>query len=226
MKRVALLLIALFLAGCGTQAPFFAATPEVSQRAAAPQALSTPTEETTQTPTATFTSEPFALQFTPVPSETPLPTLELPTEVRFPPALQIWDGLPTYLAESKPDFYFRLRFDPDVWALTTDNFGFPALGHRAIPSCVISPAAGRGLPLNATVEHDVRRLGPVNYDINTAYVNDVKQFVNYAGGDANIYTAFVVAFTDQADQCLKDAETVLAALTSVPASQATPVPTP
>jgi hypothetical protein len=192
-----------------------------------------PTEESTSTetltpsaPTSTFTPEPFALQLTPLPSETPLPTLELPTLPPNPPALQIWDGLPTYLAESKPGLYFRLRFDPNLWALTTDNFGFPALGHRNIPDCMISPAAGRGLPLNATVEHDIRKLEAVNYQIDTVYLNGVRQFVNYTGGDGNVYTAFEVAFQDQADQCLTDAEAVLGTLKSVLASQATPVSAP
>ncbi len=166
------------------------------------------------------------MQFTPVPTETPLPTLELPTLLPNPPALQIWDGLPTYLAESKPGLYFRLRFDPNLWALTTGNFGFPALGHRELADCMISPAAGRGLPLNGTVEHDIRKIGPIHYQIDTVYLNGVRQSVNYTGGDGNIYTAFEVAFQDQADQCLLDAEAVLATLKSVLASQATPVSTP
>ena len=185
MKRLLVLLVTLMLVGCGPQATPSAVTPEVSPRALATQSLATPTAQPTATFTVTSTPEPFSVQFTPVPSETPLPTLELPTEVRFPPELQIWDGLPTYLAESKPGFYFRLRFDPDVWALTADNFGFPALAHRNIPDCVMSSTSGHGLPLNVTVEHDTHHIGPINYDINTAYSNGAKQFVNYAGGDLN-----------------------------------------
>ncbi len=140
--------------------------------------------------------------------------------------LQIWDGVPTYLADSQPGFDFRVRFDPDVWALTTDQFGFPALGHRSIPTCIISPASGRGLPPNVTVVQEVRKVGTVRYQISTAYLNDVKQFVNYTGGDGTILTAFQVSFQDQADQCISDAETVLATLTSVPVSQATPTAMP
>lgn len=229
----------LILAGCGA-----AATPSAVPAATTPtiQALvlgspGAPTEESTALPTLsaptasaapsqTFTAEPFALHFTPVPSETPLPTLELPTLPPNPPVLQIWDGVPTYLAESRPGLYFRLRFDPNLWALTTDNFGFPALGHRRISDCVISPAAGRGLPLNATVEHNVRKIGTISYQVDTVYVNGVRQFVNYTGGDGNVYTAFEVAFQDQADQCLMDAEGVLGTLKSVPVSQATPASTP
>jgi hypothetical protein len=119
-----------------------------------------------------------------------------------------------------------VRFDPTVWALTFDQFGFPALGHRQIPGCMIAPTAGRGMALNATVDHDVRHIGTISYQVNSAYVNGVKQFVNYSGGDGNIYTAFGVTFQDQADQCLVDAETVLAELRSVAVSQATPIATP
>lgn len=228
MKRLFVLLVAFLLVGCGPQATPFVPTPVESPRALVPQSLATPTAQPTQTPTDTPTPEAFSVQFTPVPTETPLPTLELPTEVRFPPEKQIWDGLPTYLAESKPDFYFRLSFDPGLWALTTDNFGFPALAHRDIPDCLMSSTSGHGLPLNVTVEHETHHIGPINYDINTAYLNGVKQFVSYAGGDlnANIYTAFQVSFADQSDQCIADAETILATLTSVPVSQATPIPTP
>lgn len=222
-----LAVITSLMSGCAplfTQ--LFPATATSQARPLAPESLYTATLEPTPALTATSTQAPFILEFTPVPTETPLPTLELPTEVARPLALQVWDGLPTYPAESKPDYYFRLRFDPGVWALTTDNFGFPALGHRGIPDCIISPASGRGLPLNGTVEHAVRRIGSISFQVNSAYVNGVRQFVNYAAGDGSIYTAFEVSFSDQSDQCLTDAETVLATLRSVPVSQATPIPAP
>jgi hypothetical protein len=234
------LLIIMCLTSCAPQPQSNAAlaqtasTPQSVSPALAPQTLDTattapsdtPEPAFTSSPTATFTSEPFALQFTPVPTDTPLPTLVLPTQAPNQKALQIWDGVPTYLADSQPGFDFRVRFDPDVWALTADQFGFPALGHRNIPTCVISPASGRGLPLNVTVEQEVRKVGTVRYQISTAYLNGVKQFVNYTGGDGTILTAFQVSFQDQVDQCISDAETVLATLTSVSASQATPTMTP
>ena len=233
-----LLIPALLMAGCASL-PFSSAGTTVTPhpQSLSPALLSTATSETieststlmptgSETPTFTPTSGPFTLDLTPIPTETALPTLELPTEVKYPPVLQIWDGLPTYLAESKPGFYFRVRFDPTVWALTFDQFGFPALGHRQIPGCLIAPTSGRGMTLNATVDHDVRHIGTISYQVNSAYVNGVKQFVNYSGGDGNIYTAFGVTFQDQADQCLVDAETVLAELRSVAVSQATPIATP
>jgi hypothetical protein len=190
------------------------------------EAATSPTLTASDTPTLTPTSGPFTIDLTPLPTETALPTLELPTEVKFPPALQAWDGQPTYLADSKPGFYFRLRFDPTIWALTFDQFGFPALGHRQIAGCIIAPASGHGLALNSTVNHEVRKIGTVSYQVSTAYVNGDRQFVNYTGGDANMVTAFAVTFQDQADQCLADAEIVLAELKSVSVSQATPIATP
>lgn len=228
----------LLIAGCASQ-PFSrpASTKTPQPQSLAPNILPSASStsqgiEANSSPTLaipgtdTPTSGPFTLQFTPIPSDTPLPTIELPTEAAILPALQIWDGLPTYPAESKPDFYFRLRFDPTVWALTTDQYGFPALGHRQISGCFITPSAGRGLALNSSVEHGVRKIGVISYQISTAFVNGVKQFVTYTGGDGNIYTAFRVSFQVQPDQCLADSETVLAELKSVAVFQATPIATP
>ncbi len=217
-------LLVTVLSACGpSAAPTMAGTPaETVEREFAPQLLGTPT----LAPAESSTPVPFVFEFTPAPSETALPTLELSTPVPNPPVLQVWDGLPTYPAESRPGFYFRVRFDPDLWGLTSDNFGFPAIGHRSIPLCVIAPASGHGLPPSLVVDHDQRRLGSVSYEINTAYSNGAAQFVTYLGGDANIYTGFEVRFEQQMTACLQDAESVLSTLTSVPVSQATPAPPP
>jgi hypothetical protein len=111
-----------------------------------------------------------------------------------------------------------------VWALTTDQFGFPALGHRTIASCVISVTSGRGMPANITVEHDVLYTDNVTFDVGIGFENGVKKFVTYTGGDGTIVTAFEVSFTDQSDACITDAVTVLSTLRSVPNTQATPQP--
>jgi hypothetical protein len=216
------------MAGCGSVAATVspAASETEQARALAPQVLSSPVNELTPTEVVTSTTVPFVLDFTPVPTDTPLPTLELPTEAARAPASQAWDGLPTYPAESRPDTYFRVKFDPDAWALTIDAFGSPALVHRAISNCVIAPSAGRGLPANATTEKDMRRLGGISYQISSTFVNGVKQFVTYAAGDGRIYTAFQVSLDERPDQCLLEAETVLSTLTSVSVSDATPIATP
>jgi hypothetical protein len=182
--------------------------------------------ETTPTEVVTSTAEPFVLNLTPLPSQTPLPTLELPTEVSRPPVLQVWDGLPTYLADSNPSYYFRVSFDPEAWALTTDFYGSPALAHRAITNCIISPAAGHGLPPNATVDQEMRRIHGISYQISTVSINGVKQAAIYTAGDGRIFTAFQVSVEDRPDQCLLEAETVLGTLTSVAISEATPIATP
>ena len=225
-----LCLTSLLLASCApapTSAPPPAptATPRLEQLQ--PLIVASPTAvEGTATETLTATPEPFALDLTPLPSETALPTLQIPTEAARAPVLQIWDGLPTYLADSNPNYYFRVEFDPNAWALTTDYYGSPSLVHRAIRNCIISPTAGHGLPPDATVSQDVRKLGDIKYQISTVSVNGVEQSVTYTGGDGRVLTAFQVSVEERPDQCLLEAETVLGTLTSVPISQATPLSTP
>ncbi len=153
-----------------------------------------------------------------------MPPLELPTEIPNAPALLAWDGTPTYLGDSQPGFAFRVFYDPELWALTEDQFGYPAIGHRAIPYCVISVTSGRGLPANVSVEQDILYTKTITFYIGTAYENGVKKFVTYTGGDGRIFTAFQVSFEEQADECLADAQTVLTTLQSVPAFLATPTP--
>ena len=193
----------------GTPSPEFPVIIETASPEPLPTATQTPAP--TQTPAVTQT-------------ETSLPPLELPTEIRNAPPKMVWDGTPTYLGDSKPGFAFRVTYDPDLWAVTTDQFGFPSLAHRNIPGCVISVTAGRGLPPNIAVEHDMFSVGNLNFDVATAFENGVKKFVTYTGGDGIILTAFEVSFQEQADACLADAVTVLSTLRSVPVSQATPQP--
>ncbi len=229
---VLLLLTGLLLAGCGaapTAAPAPAPTDTPETHTFAPLVESSPGGQTSApapTEAVTETPAPFVLNFTPVPSETPLPTIEVPTEAPRGPVLQVWDGLPTYLADSKPGYYFRVRYDPSAWALTTDSYGFPALVHRAITNCIISPATGRDLPPNATVDQETRRVNGISYQISTVSVNGVAQYATYTAGDGRISTGFQVAVEDRPDQCLLEAESVLGTLTSVPISEATPIATP
>ncbi len=184
--------------------------------------VNTPTAEL---PTATSTIAPSRTPAATL-TDTALPTLELPTAAVNAPATAVWDGVPTYLGDSTPGFDFRVTYDPDVWAVTTDQFGFASLAHRTIPNCVISVTSGRGLPPSVTVEHDVLRTDTVTFDVGTAFENGVKKFVTFTGGDANMITAFEVSFTEQSDACLADAVKVLSTLRSVPASRATPTLTP
>ena len=95
--------------------------------------LDTPTFIPTDTPAPTGTPAPTHTAAV-TPTDTPLPTLVLPTEAVNAPARQVWDGAPTYPGNSAPGFSFRVTYDPGVWALTTDQFGFPALGHRTSPT--------------------------------------------------------------------------------------------
>ena len=153
-----------------------------------------------------------------------MPTLELSTLAAFEPALDVWDGQPTYLGDSQPGFYFRVKFNPRAWGLTQDNYGQPALGYRDIETCILAPVGPRGMPPGTQVEHDTRQIGKLFFEINTVLTNGQRQFVTYQAGDTIIFTGFQVNFTDQIDACLADAEAVLATLTSVPKSLATPIP--
>ena len=242
IQRIMLILIlALFVTSCAgapaatqppaaTQAP--AATEPAATEAPATEAPATEPpafqslEPQTSEPqeTETSTAKPSPTQSVPTPTDTPLPTLELPTEVINPPAKLVWDGVPTYPGESMPGFMFRVTYDPELWALTTDQFGFPALGHRNISGCVISVTSGRGLPADMTVDHDVLYTGQVTFDVGRVSENGVLKFVTYTGGNGTIITGFEVTFEDQVDQCLADAVTVISTLTSIPVSQATPQP--
>jgi hypothetical protein len=166
----------------------------------------------------------FILLYTPAPTETTVPPLELPPlEAGAPPALT-WDGRPTYLAESQPGYFFRVQYDPEIWAQTRDISGIAALGHRSIAYCLIAPSSGRGLPLNAVVEHETRKLGVITYEVNTVFASGQVQLVTYVGGDGLIVTGFEVVFQEDVETCLSDAEVVLGSLQSISQLQATIVP--
>jgi len=193
--------------------------------------LETPTAPPSETPTRipTQTALPSA---TPLPTigvtatETYLPTLELRPLETMEPALDVWDGQPTYLGDSQPGFFFRVKFNPRVWGLTQDSYGQPALGNRFIGYCILAPGGVRGMPPGMQVEHDTRQLGPLFFEINTVLTNGQRQFVTYQAQTADriIFTSFQVNFVDEIDACLTDVESVLATLTSIPESQATPIP--
>ncbi|HMU92111.1 MAG TPA: hypothetical protein PKE35_14390 [Anaerolineales bacterium] len=225
MRKLITLLSIFFITACAAQN---AAMSAPAQKVEAQQEFESPTAEPpTMTATALLETETATATLVPpamTPTETPLPPLELPTPLANPPALLAWDGTPTYLGDSKPDYLFRVRYDPEIWALTTDSYGYPAIGHRGIEYCVIAPAFGRGLPSNTTVEHDIRKIGVVEFEINTVFRGGVRQSVTYLGGDTNIYTGFEVTFAENADLCLQEAEMVFATFTSVKVTQATPVP--
>jgi hypothetical protein len=229
MKRLVTLslLLILLLTACG--APARGALASVP----ADVTLSTPTAPASETPLPTQTSEPPTLTSTPAPTstpigptntETPLPTLELPTLEATEPALDVWDGAPTYPGDSQPGFYFRVKYNPSVWGQTQDSYGQPALGHREIGYCILAPSGVRGMAPGVQVEHDTRKLGALYWEINVVLSQGVRQFVTYQATDKVIFTSFQVNFVDGIDACLADAEAVLATLTSIPESQATPIP--
>ena len=70
-----------------------------------------------------------------------------------------------------------MTYDPDLWAVTTDQMGFSALAHRNITACIITPSAGRGLPADTTVAHDILDTGKVTYDVSVVSENGVKSLL-------------------------------------------------
>jgi hypothetical protein len=229
IRRIILILtLTLLLTSCGGAAPAATEAPAQAELPVATEAPAQPLTANTvplDTPTAASTNTPQPTLVPSItPTDTPLPPLLLPTEAVNAPASMVWDGTPTYLGDSRPGYSFRVTYNPDVWALTTDQFGFPSLGHRNIPSCVISITSGRGMPGNVTIEHDVLYTDNVTFDVGIAFENGVKKFVTYTGGDGTIITGFEVSFLEQGDACIADGVTVLSTLRSVPASQATPQP--
>lgn len=228
IRIMIILIVTLVITSCAAAAPAPTEAPVATEEP--PTATEPPAIQSRIAPTMapqiteTSTSAPTPTQVLPTSTDTPLPTLELPTEPVNAPVRMVWDGTPTYLGDSEPGYSFRVTYDPDLWALTTDQMGFPALAHRNIPGCIITPTSGRGLPANTTVEHDVLKTDNVTFDVSVVSENGVKKFVTYTGGDGRIVTAFEVVFEEQVDECLADAVTVLSTLASVPVSQATPQP--
>jgi hypothetical protein len=226
-RRVLIILIlSLLISSCGgaapapTEEPAPAPTDEVAGEPTVQPVL----PENTPTAEPTSTLEPTPTIVLPTPTDTPLPPLELPTEIPNAPSLLAWDGTPTYLGDSQPGYDFRVYYNPEIWALTQDQFGFPALGHRGIPYCVISVTSGRGLPPNITVEQDILYTDKLTFYVGTAFENGVKKFVTYTGGNGTIITGFEVSFKEQVDECIADAEAVIKTLQAIPSSRATPEP--
>lgn len=229
--------LSLFLGACRPEElsnllPVITITPtstQVSIRApqASSRVLASPTAEPSETPSFTSTPTPTVTVTAPTPTDTLLPPLDIPTELPNAPSFAAWTGEPTYPGDSEPGRLFRVDYDPDVWAQTTDNFGQIVLGHRQIEYCTITAWTGRGLPEAATSEHEFRDVGNVPYDVNTVSMDGVLKFVAYVGGDKRLLTGFQVSFQDGREQCLQDAEKVLSSLRSFAAAPSiTPTLTP
>jgi hypothetical protein len=231
MKRLTLFIVCCFaivgLSACGAAPTPTSLVPVMLSPSVEltepPIALSTETALPTETLPPTNTPPPTAT-FGPTPTETPLPTLELPTLAAVEPAFDVWDGAPTFIADSMPGFYFRVKYDPRTWALAPDSFGQPSLTHREIAYCIIAPGGVRGMTPGVQVEHDTRKIGNLYYEVNTVLQNGLRQFITYQATDKVIFTSFQLNFTDRIDDCIADAEVVLGTLISIPQDQATPVP--
>jgi hypothetical protein len=208
--------------------------PQVVTITLEPQALSTatlqlPAETLTPSPepseTATPTPLPSRTPEPPTPTETPLPTLELPTLPARVPARVTWTGLPTYPGDSEPGRLFSIVYDPEIWAQTEDNFENIVLAHREIPSCILSSFTGRGLPMTWKVETDFRQIGDLFIEVSTVTSEEKVEFITFFISDKRIKTAFRLEFGEQLEACALAAEEILLSLRSFVA-QPTITPTP
>lgn len=97
------MLLLLLSASCASAPPNLPFIATVAPQAAQLPSPTEPALPSAAVPTTAAASTPtageFALDLTPLPTETALPTLALPTESRFAGTFEIWDGLPTYLAD-------------------------------------------------------------------------------------------------------------------------------
>jgi len=171
-----------------------------------------------------------ALALAQVETETPTPTevpAEIPTNTETPipgtsPMLEAWIDFPTY-PESLPGYLFLVQYDPALWMRGDDILGEPSLISR-FGSCIIKQASGRGLPPAWLVDDDsFQTIGSVRYEVVRVSRAGKLQFINYFGGDGNVFTGFRVEFQYDIENCLLAAETVFTTLGSVQAP--TPVPT-
>jgi hypothetical protein len=199
-------------------------TPTLTQTSTAsptPTETFTPTLTGSETPTATLSGSE-----TPTATPTELPT-ESPTSTTGTPiALETWTGEPTY-PESLPGYLFRLDYDPDIWMMEKDLQDEPSLVHKTIDRCAFTRAVGRGLLPGWSVDDDTFKwIGTIKYEVVSVSRNGELQYVNYFGGDGTVFTGFQVKFETLAEDCLRDAETVLATLSSALVPTPTPTPTP
>jgi hypothetical protein len=172
---------------------------------------------------------------TPADTATPLPPPDMATPTFTPgpaPVLEAWTGEPTY-PESLPDYQFLVQYDTALWSRGDDTLWEPSLVHKTISNCVIKQTSGRGQPPGWMVDDDsFQDIGTLRFEVVRVSHGGELQFINYFGGDGNVFTGFRVEFNYMIDECVRDAEAVIATLGSVlvpsptPTITDTPVETP
>lgn len=240
--RKAILIIMVFillLSACAPMAekvaPLVETVSETVQEALVPLTGGQGQEAPTPTKTLIPTLTPFpTATVTPPPTVTPtlLPPIELPTEMPFAPFRETWQSEPSLPNDIERDLNFTVLYDPDLWALTNDQFGFEVLAHRTIPYCQIEKARASGLSPGYTAEQGYKQVGGIYFQTVSVSLNGQLIYVNYYGGRGKeALTVFGVAFEEQPDICIADAEKVLSTLqfiniTPTPEATLPPSPTP
>jgi hypothetical protein len=221
--RIKLGIIALLLIACSASAARDLFAP-VAAQAQEVRSNALMLQEETPTPTETLADIPTDTETPIVPTDTDTPTLtpETPTQGP-PPVFEAWTGNPTY-PESLPGYLFLVQYDTALWARGDESRQEPSLVSKRINNCVITQAVGRGQPPGWIVDDDsFQTIGEMRYEVVRVSRGGTLQFVNYFGGDGNVFTGFRVEFQYAIEDCLHDVEAVFATLTSVLAP--TPMPT-
>lgn len=202
-------------------------TPPASEATATLEPTASQAPTPSATPDPTYTPFPTA---TPIPPPTETATLppppDLPTLPPLVPFRQVWQSAPSLPDDTERDLNFTVLYDPDVWALAEDFFGAQVLAHRAIPYCIIEKARPGGLTPGYIAEQGFAQVGSIYYQTINVSLNGVLKYVNYYGGRGRqALTVFTVAFEEQPETCIADAEKVLASLQFITVT-ATPKPSP
>ncbi len=223
--RLKLGIAALLLIACSALAARFLFAPAAAQaQDLRSNALMLAQAETdTPTPTETPVEIPTDTETPILPTDTPIPPTDTPTQGP-PPVLDAWTGDPTY-PESIPGYLFLVQYDTALWMRGDEVRGEPSLVSR-YGTCVITQTAGRGLPPGWLVDDDsFQTIGEMRYEVVRVSRAGKLQFINYFGGDGNVFTGFRVEFQYDIENCLLAAENVFATLTSVLAPTPTPTTT-
>jgi hypothetical protein len=218
--RLKLGIAALLLLACSALAARFLFAPAAAAAQAQDLRSNTRMLAQAETPTPTET-----LAEIPTDTDTPILPTDTPTQGP-PPVFEAWTGHPTY-PESIPGYLFLVQYDTALWSRGDEVRGEPSLVSKRINNCIITQAVGRGLPPGWLVDDDsFQTIGEMRYEVVRVSRGGMLQFINYFGGDGNVFTGFRVEFQYGIEDCLQDAEVVFATLTSVLAPTPTATVTP
>lgn len=171
-----------------------------------------PSTDTLETAAASLTATPLPVHpsSTQVPGNSPTMT-SLPTRVStMQPPDNVW-VIPC--RENITKNCSQMEFDTVKWEVVPQAYSWsPKLVHRTIAGCEIVPSGGRGLKDDGwSVEHDLKTLGTVQYELFRVSEGDELRFIGYwlLIPEEGSMAYSEVRFENDQDGCIQDAEAVL-----------------